>query len=386
MNFLGVALSLSDEPSIEETSEDLDQNVRSQEEMEAVRRRWERAERDLVTQVIDFNIDSIVRFIDEETLDLNAVYQRRDRWELSRKSRLIESFLLNIPVPSIYLNENPDRTYSVIDGKQRLSAIYGFIKGEYPLQGLEVFYEAEGLRFDDLDLTLQRSLSVRASLRAVILLNISDPTIQYDVFHRLNTGGISLNAQEVRNNAYRGPLNDLLNELSEHPQFHNALGIHDKRESSIWRQMRDVELVLRFFALQQANTHRRMSNFDMLNEYMQRSAHLDAGELTKLRESFLSTLDKAQVAFGSLLFRRWDPRTDRIPQMISVAVYDAQMLAIKEFDLSEIASHAREIEQGMRELFLHRDFALPGGTVNRPGITHERVHLIHSMVRRALGR
>ncbi len=94
--------------------------------------------------------------------------------------------------------------YSIIDGKQRSTAITSFMSGELVLTGMTVFTEAEGAAFFDLDPALQAVLRTRASLRAIILLRLSDPYIKYHVFQRLNTGGVRLNSQEVRNVAFEG--------------------------------------------------------------------------------------------------------------------------------------------------------------------------------------
>ena len=101
---------------------------------------WEEKQREVILSVVDYNLGSLADLIDGKTIDLSPKYQRRDRWNSKRQSKLIESFLMNVPVPPIFLNEDKYGKYSVIDGKQRLSAIHGFMRGRFRLEGLQIFF------------------------------------------------------------------------------------------------------------------------------------------------------------------------------------------------------------------------------------------------------
>ena len=111
---------------------------------------------------------------------------------------------MNVPIPPIFLNEDDYGKYSVIDGKQRLNAISQFMTGDLRLKGLNVFNDLNGLNFYDLPIEFQNSLKIRANIRAIIILRQSNKEIKYEVFQRLNTGGVKLNAQEIRNSAFPG--------------------------------------------------------------------------------------------------------------------------------------------------------------------------------------
>src|SRR4029453_9799016 len=100
---------------------------------------WEERQRDLVTSVLDYNLGTLSDLVQTNRIDLSPDYQRRDRWDPARQSKLIESFLMNVPVPQIFLNEDDYGQYSVIDGKQRLGAINEFMRGRLRLRRLEVF-------------------------------------------------------------------------------------------------------------------------------------------------------------------------------------------------------------------------------------------------------
>jgi len=111
---------------------------------------FDKGQRDLVTSVVDYNLGTLSDLIHREKIDLSPRYQRRFRWDTKRQAKLVESFLMNVPIPPIFLSEDQYGTYAVIDGKQRLFAIRRFLGGGLTLQGLEVFDEINGSSFDDL--------------------------------------------------------------------------------------------------------------------------------------------------------------------------------------------------------------------------------------------
>lgn len=223
--------------------------------------RFEQAQNRLVLQASDLSLRTIADMVKSEAIDVAPEFQRRERWGPEKRSALIESFLLNIPVPPIYLAEDEFGSYSVIDGKQRITAIADFMNGEVPLTRLERFSEIEGKSFSDLPLPLQNFLTVRPAIRAVSLLRQSDPNLKYEVFHRLNSGGEPLNAQEIRNVLYRGSLNELVVKLGDDKFLRGQLKIRNSKSPN-YRKMLDAEWVLRFLTLNEswdeAGTRRRL--------------------------------------------------------------------------------------------------------------------------------
>ena len=103
--------------------------------------RFKDAQNSLVIQQSDFSLAAINEMVERETIDVRPLYQRRDRWSVEKQSALIESFLLNVPVPPVYLSEDEYGLYSVIDGKQRITAICDFLKGGFKLKHLKKFLE-----------------------------------------------------------------------------------------------------------------------------------------------------------------------------------------------------------------------------------------------------
>ena len=158
--------------------------------------------RRVVTQPYDLSIQTLVEQIDDKTLVLAADFQRNYVWDNAKASRLIESLLLNIPIPVCYFAEDETGTYEVVDGHQRLNSIWRFVKGDFPLRGISELRDYQGHRFLKLSSTVQRDLQ-RRTIRCVVISRESDPDLKFEVFERLNTNAVPLNAQELRNCVYR---------------------------------------------------------------------------------------------------------------------------------------------------------------------------------------
>lgn len=311
---------------------------------------YEAKQRELVTSVVDFNL-SVLSDLTGNTIDVSPRYQRRERWDDKRQSLLIESFLLNVPVPPIFLNEDRYGKYSVIDGKQRLLAIKAFLTGELALTGLQAFKELEGMKISDLPDDLRGALITRPTVRTTILLKQSDQRLKYLVFYRLNTGGVRLNAQEIRNTAFPGPLNDLLFELSELPKFREMVRILKPEKSALYQQMRDVELVLRFLTFQGTWKKYDGGIRQHLDTWMEENKHASVERLKKMSRVFRATLDAVEAAFGDFAFRRWVPakvgekRTikETWHRNILVALYDAEMIACSGYKVADLLPFQDEL-------------------------------------------
>ena len=201
----------------------------------------------LFTQPYDLVVTSLIGQIDEGTVHLRQTsgrpkFQRKYVWTDRLASRLIESILLNVPIPPCYLAQDADYTLDVIDGQQRIYSIYRFVKNHFNLTGLDMLKDLNGKEFFEMDSTTRRKIETY-TLRCVIVTNDSDPEIRFDVFERLNSNTMPLNAQELRNSISRGSLIDLLGTLVTEPSW---LEILNRKEPDA--RMRDEELILRFFA------------------------------------------------------------------------------------------------------------------------------------------
>lgn len=312
----------------------------------------EKKQRELLTSTIDYNLDSLTNLISKRVIDLAPKYQRRFRWDEVRKSKLIESFLMNVPVPPIFLNEDDFGKYSVIDGKQRLSAISEFISGKLTLKGLEVFKDLNGLNLYDLPIEFQNSVKIRTTIRAIIILRQSDKDIKHEVFQRLNTGGVKLNAQEIRNSAFPGKFNDKILELSDSKDFQKVLGIKAKTKSRLYQEMKDAELILRFFALKDSWKNYSGNLKGVLDKHLDNNKDLKESEVEQLEKEFLDTVDTVKQVFGATgAFRRWIGQSKKWKQQISAPLFDMQMFGFYGKNKKIIIENKNEILADFKDLF-----------------------------------
>jgi hypothetical protein len=311
--------------------------------------KFENAQDALVLQSSDLSLQTIAQMVLSGAIDVAPAYQRRERWGHEAQSKLIESFLLNVPVPPVYLAEDDFGTYSVIDGKQRITAISNYLRGEFELSGLENFSEVNGAKFENLPKPLQNALSIRPYIRVVTLLKQTNPELKYEVFMRLNTGGEPLLAQEIRNALYRGPFNDLLFSLGEAPFLREQLKIKTKRETP-YKEMQDVEAALRFMCL---TTEWKSFSGDMrrsLDAYAATHQNDSSAKLMSAKTKFENALKRCKALWGETAFRRYDISSYR-DQFMS-AVYDAQMIA------------ATELTSSRFNVLLTKKPAVAAGTIN----------------------
>jgi len=210
------------------------------------------SKRSIYTDQGDPEIESLYGKYKRGKLLVQPDFQRHYVWDITKASRLIESVLLDIPLPVVYLSEGKDGKEYVIDGQQRLTAFFSFIDGQFPdrkdfkLSGLRVFTELNKISFKEMNDDLQDKIRYY-KIRTITFRKESESDLRFEIFERLNTGAVSLNDQELRNCTYRGPYNELLKELSQDKDFMHILGLNAPD-----RRMKDVELVLRFAAFYHA--------------------------------------------------------------------------------------------------------------------------------------
>lgn len=272
--------------------------------------------RQIVTQKVDLPISKLAAMIDDGEIDLAPGFQRRLRWTRAQKSRLIESVIMNVPIPPVFLGEHQPGRYLVLDGRQRLTALYEYLTDRYRLSGLDVWSELVGKKFSNLQKMQLQGLSspaqaiTRRFVPAVLILHESVPEVKYEVFDRLNTGGVIAEPMEVRNAIYYGPFNKLLHEVSTYDAFRKLWGIpldeKTRSRNSTYKRMADLEMALRFFAFQE------YENFDgslkgFLNDFMSnRNATYSADRtlLEKDRALFLKTMERALFLLGENALHR----------------------------------------------------------------------------------
>lgn len=224
-----------------------------------LKRKYDELTRQIFPQKIELPISALSTMVATQ-INLAPDFQRRDVWDEKKQSKFIESLVMNVPIPPVFLGEDAYGKYVVLDGRQRLTALVRYLKNEYALSGLKVWSELNGDRYADLE---RKKLDVgltRRFLPAVVLLKESSPEVKYDVFERLNTGGLNLNAMEIRNAVYRGPFTELLHSCASAKAFRELWGIPGvakaRDKNLMYMRMLDLEQVLRFFALSAAQVNK----------------------------------------------------------------------------------------------------------------------------------
>lgn len=245
---------------------------------------------------LDISLQEIIRMLGDGEILIAPVYQRKFRWDLKRCSELIESLMLGIPIPTLMMATNADNTWEVVDGLQRLSAIAKFVgdddlrkkmllKDPSPLRlgELQKLDKFEGLLFEDLPAHIQRHLKTRP-LKVVTLNDKSDQIVRYDLFERLNTGGVALTPQEIRDCVFQGPFSQKLEDLSKDHNFKKVLTLTEGQQEDGTAE----ECVLRFFAYLHGYQNFVHSVVGFLNDYMKESTKIFdfAGNEHTFRETF----------------------------------------------------------------------------------------------------
>ncbi|MHA2714385.1 DUF262 domain-containing protein [Vibrio owensii] len=311
--------------------------------------------RNLRTQSYDKSVRDLVSMIDEEAIDLDPDYQRNYLWDNKKASLLIESILLNIPIPVVYVAENQDSQWNVIDGLQRLTSLYRYFKNEFKLTRLEVLNELNGLTYHNLPPKAKRMLG-NGMFRVVVLLAETHPEIKYDVFMRLNTGSVRLNEQELRNCLYRGPFNDFLKRCRTNQYFLSCLKLKEPH-----KRFADAEMALRFFAIREnydltTQTFKypgRMKTF--LNNYIEKYQNLSPEKETEFEAVFQNTMENIYNVLGEAAFRR--PINDQSHESrINRSLVDVVMLCFSHLSVADCIANKDRYKEIILELCRNKDF------------------------------
>ncbi|GAA2436831.1 DUF262 domain-containing protein [Streptomyces glaucus] len=330
----------------------------------------------IVTEQARTQLPELPSIISSGRYELQPEYQRRRRWSKEKQSRLIESFIMNVPVPPIFLYEFEYARYEVMDGLQRLTALADFYSDDLVLTGLEYWSELDGMTYSSLPLQIRQGIDRRYLSSIVLLYETARDDAQAQrlkelVFERINTGGISLSSQEQRNAASRGPLNKKLAELARTPSFCQAWGIPepDERELSSGRvreevlddaryqSMEDIETVLRFFAHRQRTSVGALRNMRIfLDRYWQKANSTFSEELVdELGRIFVATMDLAYDVLGERVFyiRRDRPRGRVWVPRPTLLAYDCVMSAFSQHldDAEKLRGSREEVNQRLEKLY-----------------------------------
>ncbi len=319
----------------------------------------EAGQRKIIWQAKDFSIREFLTMKNDGELILQPIYQRNFVATDLIASKLIESILLDVPIPVVYLAEEQDGSFSVIDGQQRLTSFLSFLEGKFPdsrpfkLSGLKVLSELNRKLFVDLDGELQKKIR-STTIHSIIIKKESNPDIKFEIFERLNTGSTKLNEDEIRNTVYRGNYIELLAELSENSVFHGLVKKDNFKKRMIYRGM-----ILRFFALSEKsyiNYKSSMKQFS--NKELRDNRELSPNKVKEYKARFEHCLDLVKVVFGDMAFRRYMPGDNGAPgkwgeTQINMALYDVQMVGFVNYSKNDVLAKADLIREGLLDLMIN---------------------------------
>jgi len=272
---------------------------------------------DITSYGADFLVDGLVGRLKSGDI-LVPSFQRNFIWTLTDSSRFIESLLLGLPVPGIFLSQDPENRYLVVDGQQRLKTLQAFYEGifrgrEFRLQNVDDLFKDK--RYRDLAEADRRKLDNSVIHATIVQQNepSDDDSSIYNIFERLNAGGRRLYPQEIRASIFHGPFNDLLNDLNETPAWRSVYGAKSER-------LKDVELILRFLAMlfDLATYTKPMKTF--LSKFMKSNQTLERHSAQECRGQFVPTIEVIQRHLGDRAFKP--------TKAFNAAVYDSVMVGV----------------------------------------------------------
>lgn len=324
--------------------------------------------------------------------DTNPGFQRREVWDNNKKSALIESILLNVPIPLIYTleDETKDKDIEmVIDGKQRSSSIFSFINNHFKLSGLKILPEYNGLYFRDLEKRVQQNIE-KFNLSVVTIKSDSDKEAKFQIFDRLNSGSVTLNPQEIRNSIYQGPYNDMILKSGENPLFLQLM-FNGKMSS----RMHDIELATRFFAFEKEGYTKYPGNLKtFLNNHLdsrkQYFNSLRTEELTKelkdLEKRFKDCLNLATEIFGDQVFKSCNiDENNKILWNRNKTVFELVMWGFTLYDKRDYMKNKDLIRESFIKLMLEDEKILPKDGVMQSGNVKYRFSAWQLMLQEIIG-
>lgn len=292
------------------------------------------------------SIFQVLRKIEIGEIKLDPEFQRNLVWDDARQSRLIESILLKIPLPAFYLDAIEPNEWVVVDGLQRLSTLDNFFhKKKLKLTGLEFLgRKFDGFTFDMLPRSSQRDIE-ETQLTMYIIRPETPPKVKFTIFHRINTGGMVLTAQEIRHATFPGRAPGLLRQLAASDEFKTAtlFSVNPKR-------MDDRECVLRHLAFRMTNfkSYKKPDLNDFLGSAMNMLNNSNEDTVELLKREFQRAMVLCHEIFGAYAFRKFNRRQgSRGP--INKALFETWSTAVLDFDEDQLRSSAHGILSGLED-------------------------------------
>ena len=321
--------------------------------------------RQVSTDKFDWPISSIFqKIVQDKEIKLDPEFQRRYVWDSVKASQLIESILLGIPLPTIYLSEE-EGSDETIDGQQRLTTIISFINGRYPngdvflLRRLKELSMLNGATYADLPKEMTKNFGM-FNLSVIKIKSTSHEDTKFDIFERLNKGSEKLKEQEIRNCLYRGTLNSAVKRLVDETRFKKIYNFPEKQAS----RMEDAGFVLAYLCLQDSGGRMRGDPKALINRYMSKNKLLSEEEIKQLFGGFMNVSETIFTLFGEHSFRKYHGMVEvgkvsksRWEVKINTAIALSMMYAVSSFSRHQITINAEAIREKILDLMtIDQDF------------------------------
>lgn len=353
--------------------------------------------------VTETNREKLPNFYDSlkkpDYMNTRPFYQRRSRWNAKKQSRLIESILINIPIPPLFVYETKSNVHEVMDGQQRITAIQTFYSNQLVLEGLERWPELNGRTYSKLPKAVRDGIDRRSISWISVLRESSENEeesilLKQLVFERLNTGGVELSHQEIRNALYSGPFNDALLDLSRDSTHRKAWGLPEFSPSEIdgspeyleglsfYEKMEDVEVILRFFALRNAKFYQRGMR-EFLDLYMLRAKNFSTSDIDQLKALYRRVIDVAETIYGDKLFKAYDIPTTTWGSRRQKAFADAVLVGLaNNLDREAyLISASERVVAATADLFVTSEKGALTGRGNTKKDVETRIQLMTDMLK-----
>ena len=290
-------------------------------------------------------VDRLVKKFDNKELILNPDFQRNEVWGIKQKSRLIESILIKIPIPSFYIDARDEAKWIVVDGLQRLSTIIKYIKDDFALKDLEFLKAIDGKKFSELDRNFQRRIE-DFKLTLYLIRPNTPEDIALNIFTRINTLGEPLSPQELRHAIYNGQSTKLLKELAQSQEFEKAV----KPTISMQKRMSDRELILRLlaFKISTYKNYKKSNNLAIfLATAMKKINSMNEKELESLREFFKASMQKVYTVFSEFSFRKIY-ENDNKKRPINKSLFEIFGYFIDSYDIEKLKKCKKSIIDNLK--------------------------------------
>ncbi len=302
----------------------------------------------IIIEKNDRSLSELHRWYQAGRLIIDSEWQRSYVWDTPRASRLIESLLVDIPIPVIYLAKNESGKYEIIDGVQRLTSVFEYFAGNFALSGLEMLPDLNKKKFSGLPIEQQNKLH-DATLRTFELSPQTSKNLLFVIFERLNTGGVALNEMEIRNCIYRGRLNDLIKKLAVYDEFRKCVN-----QKNLNKRMLDRTLVLRFLAFYEKGYQKAQAGLKaFLNDFLDHYRDPTDAKLDEFEKQFKKAIRSAFTVFGDSAFRirRYDEKGGgQWGSHINASIFQVILVSFTNYDLNQITQRADAIYEEYLDL------------------------------------